>query len=478
MQPSTRTRVVRIGLGIVVVAGALSVVHFTVGGFDTTVLGIRIRSNDPMRPFLVCVLALLVVALALKGPRYAIDQTARVARVPTLPLACLLAAVVFGFGVRWNMNAATGPDPYGYVSQAELWLNGTLTVDQPWVASAPWPDPAWSFSPLGYRPRGIPRDGKVVEDLTSLSPTYSPGLPMLMAVAKRIAGQAGLFAVVPLLGAALVLATYGIGRRLGSPAAGLLAGWLTATSPILLFMIVFPMSDVPVAGAWAIATWCLLGASGGSALAAGAAAGIAVLIRPNLVPVAGIMGLWLLLRIWRRDKSFGAGLRHAAIFAVGLAPGVAAVALLNRFWYGSPFMNGYGQLSTLFAWSNIPLNAPFYAGLFIEAQTPFALLGVVALFLPRLWSGAASDRTWAAGLFAACFAFIAGVYLPYEHFDGWSFLRFLLPVWPFVMIAFGMAATEIWRRQCGGTAGDGSGPDVQRPGFPLRSRASGLRVSN
>jgi hypothetical protein len=358
-----------------------------------------------------------------------------------LPLALLIAAGVTAAGVLWSTRTAAGADSYGYVSQAELWLNGPLAIDQPWARDAPWPDATWSFSPLGYRPRDVPRDGAIVEERGVIVPTYSPGLPMVMALAKRVAGQCGLFAVVPVFGGLLVLSTYGLGRRLGSPQAGVLAAWLVATSPILLFMLVQPMSDVPAAGAWAVAFWCVLGSSAASALAAGAAAGLAVLIRPNLVPVAGIVGLWLVAMAWRgRPAGRAQGVRRVAAYAAALAPAIAATALLNRHWYGSPLGNGYAPLDELFAWSNVPLNLAHYTRVFVETQTPFALLGVGALLVPRIWAGH-PDRPWIAGLFAASFAGIWGEYLAYQHFDYWFILRLLLPVWPFVMLAMAMAMT-------------------------------------
>ena len=105
-------------------------------------------------------------------------------------------------GIVYTTTAAGGADSYGYLSQAEGWLRGHIKIPQPWAQEAPWPSRSWSFSPLGWRPG----DG---DDGSSLVPTYSPGLPMLFAGAKLVAGQEGMFWVVPISGGLLVLATFG-----------------------------------------------------------------------------------------------------------------------------------------------------------------------------------------------------------------------------------------------------------------------------
>lgn len=152
----------------------------------------------------------------------------------------------------------------------------------PWVAQAPWPQKEWTFSPLGYRP--VERSGEWAS-----VPIYSPGLPLLMAAAKLVGGQCAQFALVPLFGGVAVLATYGLGRRLGSSLAGLIAAWFVATSPVVLGMVMEPLTDVPVMAMWALAFYFLFGDGVLSAFAAGPLAALAILIRPNLFALAGIM---------------------------------------------------------------------------------------------------------------------------------------------------------------------------------------------
>ncbi|HXI27677.1 MAG TPA: hypothetical protein VNG89_04630, partial [Vicinamibacterales bacterium] len=111
--------------------------------------------------------------------------------------AAVLALAVLLIGLVWNTRVAAGADAYGYVSQADLWLRGSLHIDQSFAAALPWPSARLTLLPLGYRAEGY-----------RIVPQYPPGLPLLMAAAKLAAGQCAMFWVVPICGAALVLATY------------------------------------------------------------------------------------------------------------------------------------------------------------------------------------------------------------------------------------------------------------------------------
>ena len=188
------------------------------------------------------------------------------------------------------------------------------------------------------------------DDGWSLVPTFA-GPAAAFAGAKLVAGQEGMFWVVPISGGLLVLATFGLGRRLGDSRAGLIAAALVATSPVVLFMGMAPMTDVPVAAAWTIACYFALGESAGTALAAGFAAAAGTLIRSNLVFEAGPIGLWFLLRGWRTGD-WGRAIRHAACFGVAASCGIAAVAAINQRLYGSPFLSGYGTFSEYFSRAN------------------------------------------------------------------------------------------------------------------------------
>src|SRR6185295_11129207 len=90
-------------------------------------------------------------------------------------IAAMFALVAFGLGARFATYTASGADSYGYVSEADLWLKGTLIIDQPLHDEFTWRWANWTLTPLGYRPGEI--GGTMV-------PIYSPGLPLLMAAFK------------------------------------------------------------------------------------------------------------------------------------------------------------------------------------------------------------------------------------------------------------------------------------------------------
>ena len=404
----------RVLVGVAVLAAVWTIWLVIRGGIDVNIFGSQFTSNEPLRPFLIANVALaLYVAFGPGVARLWTWLRAIASRVDARLVASLLAATVAACGITYATTVAGGADSYGYVSQADLWLARDLTIEQPWMAELPWPNQKWTATPLGYRP--IEREGE-----WSIVPTYSAGLPLLMAVAKGIFGHAALFWVVPLSGAVLVLATFGIGTRLGSSGVGLAAAWLVATSPIVLFMLMPPMTDVPVAAAWAASLYFALGGSPRSLIAAGLAASIAILIRPNLVMLAAPVAF------------AGAGFRplHLLLFSLATAPGIAAVAAINNALYGSPLTSGYGGLGDAFAWSNVVPNAQRYLAWFVESQTPIALLGVAAVLVPvrQFWPWVTHRR----GLYAltAIVVLMVAQYFSYLVFDTWWFLRFFIPVWP------------------------------------------------
>jgi len=337
-------------------------------------------------------------------------------------------------------RAIGGSDEYGYASQAELWLNGKLEIEQPFVEHAPFADAARIFSPLGYRPHH--------SKPTVIVPTYAPGLPMLLALTKFIGGQEAMFWVVPVSAGFLVLVTYGIGRRVGAETPGLIAAALVATSPPMLAMAMLVMTDVPVAAAWAGAFYCALGGTVRSAAAAGAVSSVAILIRPNLAPVAGALVICYLLPM-RREQVRRNALWQLTAFIVALVPGVIVVALLNAQLYGSPLSSGYGHWSELFVLSRVPINLRLYLSWFVQSHTLLALAGFFALFVPlrRLWPAVANRETFI--VMAAVVVVVWATYCAWLVFDDWWYQRFLLSSWPFLMLGTGAVLVFVYRT--GGT---------------------------
>ena len=420
-------------IGLVALAAAAWVL--IAGSVDLTRFHIPIRAHDPWRPSVMAVVA-LVVSFKAAGRAVAHRWLAAADRVDDRVVAGVLATATCVVGIAYATTVAGAADPYGYVSEADLWLTGQLKIAQPWAQQAPWPSSQWSFSPLGYRP------GLTDGDAWSLVPVYSPGLPLLFAAAKVVGGQEGMFWVVPISGALLVLATFGIGRRLGASRAGLVGAFLVATSPAVLFNFMDPATDVAVAGAWMVAFYLLLGESRWSALLAGLASAVAILIRPNLAFEAAILGLWYLLRAWRTGE-WRRELQRACLFGLGVGPGIAAVAGIYTYLYGSPFISGYGTFTDLFKLTNVLPNAPRYAGWLMYAHTPVAIVGLVSLAVPvRLLWPAVKDRL----VFVVIGAFVSLLmleFLSFLIFDAWWNLRFVIPCLPFMMLGIGAVVTAV-----------------------------------
>ena len=405
-----------------------------VGGFTLDIGPLTIRSHDPLRPLAFGVIAASIY-VALMRERLNVGHAQRL----TLPLAILLAVCPAVAGIARNSWTAGGADQYAYVSQADLWLQRDLAVPVPLAATAPWPEPVVTFMPHGFRP---------AVSGSALVPMTAPGLPMLMAAIKWIAGHCAMFLVTPLTGALLVWMTFAIGRRLDSDVLGLAAAWLVATSPAVLAMLVSPMSDVPAAAFWAVAMYFTIGTSRHSAALAGVAASAAILIRPNLAPLAAVLVLW---RFWARLRGNAATARQAFRAVVpmiaGLLPGCLFIAWINNALYGSPLASGYGPLETLFSLEHIPANVERYSRWLIQSQTPLALGGIAVLLVPvkAIWPTRGLQR--AALLLGATVLVVWALYIAYTPFDAWWFLRFLLPAWPAMCLGSAALLVRVARAQ-------------------------------
>lgn len=429
-------RIIRgVSFVVAVLLGGVALWVALVGSVELAILRHTIASHNAWRPAIAAAAALALFAAA-KGTREHVRAwLAAIDRVSDRLITTALAVALCVVGITYATTAAGGSDAYGYISQADGWKSGHLKIPEPWAANAPWEDAIQTFSPLGYRPG-------VGADAAAIVPSYSAGLPLLFAAAKTIGGQEAMFWVVPMTGAVLVIATFGIGRRLGAPRAGLVAAWLVATSPIVVFMVVTPMTDIPVAAAWNVALFFVLGESASSAAAAGLVSAVAILIRPNLVFQAGPLGVWYLLRAWRTGAP-RIWIGRAGIYAACAGAGIVAVFAINAYLYGSPFVSGYGTLGEWFALGNVVSNARNYTRWFVYAETPIALAGLVPLVLPlkRFWPRVEDRAAFVViGLFLLA---LVGQYFSFLVFSDWWYLRFLITGLPLVLIGLGAVATSL-----------------------------------
>ena len=431
-----RRTLVRVLAALAGLAFGWGITAWLAGGMSVTIGGLRITTSNHWRPIAVGMAAALAAVLA-NGWRASLDTLSKTAAGMTPRRAAIgLAIGTTLLSLVASSWTASGPDSYAYVSQAAMFREGRLSLPMDLTSEAPWPDAHKTFEPFGYHaiPGPVPK----------LVPVTAPGLPMLMAGLQALAGHCAAFLVTPIAGGVLVLAAFGIGRRAASPAAGLIAAWLVATSPAVLFMLMWPMSDIPAAAWTAVMILLLLAKSPKSAFGAGLAASAALLTRGNLVTVVIVASIWLGAEFLISRAEPGR-LRRLAMFVLGVVPGILVTAWLNSQWHGSPFLSGYGTTEELFAASRIGTNLPRYLGWLAETS-PIALLGLPALAWParRLWS--APDARRVVLLLSGVFVAVAGPYLMYLSYEQWWYLRFLLPAWPALFVASAVVCEAIRTR--------------------------------
>ena len=143
-------------------------------------------------------------------------------------------------------------------------------------------------------------------------------------------------------------------------------------------------------------------------------------IRPNLVPLAGVLMLWIFAA---GSGAFRQRLTPVVVFGFGVLPFALGVMAIQNAMYGGPLKSGYGQLGALFTASHVLPNLRRYPRWMIETESPVIVLALVAPWLcaPRVRK---SFAAWALLAFAAA---TFACYLPYVVFDAWWYLRFVLP---------------------------------------------------
>jgi 4-amino-4-deoxy-L-arabinose transferase-like glycosyltransferase len=202
---------------------------------------------------------------------------------------------------------------------------------------------------------------------------------------------------------ALALACFGMGRRLAGPWAGLVAGMMGASAPLIICLSRKFLLDLPLAAMVAMSLWALLASRRLQrpwlALLAGLAFGLALLAKF----IAGVYLLgafvwlmapaaWSCLRRWPRR---GAALSAAALLLLGLALGLEWGQL--QLWLGSfpdadpPFLSWFTRatvpLSLGWWWHGVGLAAVGAAVASQRQEHPGlrALLAGLAALLAASW---------------------------------------------------------------------------------------------
>jgi hypothetical protein len=409
------------------ILAAVAVLLAASGGVRATVGGLRLSARSPLPASLVALAAVgawwLLARRARSVSADLVGAAAAVERgAPALVIAVAVASAVGS--AAFATASAAGADASGYLSEAGQWTSGQLFYREPLAATVGDP---WLTTPLGWRPG--PHAGLQ-------APTYPPGLPLLMALPHAAGGAAAARWVVTLAAALAVWATGLMATRFAGGIAGVIAAVAIATTPVFLFQSVQPMSDVPVTAAWML-TWLLVlrQASGigdrGSGVAArgdqplglsflaGISCAIAVMIRPNLAPLAAVPLF-----------AIGFNIRRLVAFSLPVALAGLALMWLQWHWYGSPLRSGYGSADELFTLANIGANAARYS-VWLVTTSPLLLAAPAGIWLA--WRQPPSKAL------AAFAALVVAAYLVYAVFEVWSYLRFLLPAMAVAAVFAAMA---------------------------------------
>ena len=320
-------------------------------------------------------------------------------KIVALAAALALASI----GVVKGTWAVGGSDSSCYGLMADAFSHFHLQPTSALAIEAPWPDAPRTVAPAGFIPSPVRSD--------AASPVCAPGFALLMTPLAILAGQDGLFWLTPFAAAVLVWLASLLGRRLAGGMAGAVAAVLTASSPIVLYQAVQPMNDITCAALWLAAVVAATSESPRRSWWAGLLSGVAILVRPNLAPIALVA--MLAAAGWR--------VKSIAEFCAAMVPGLAILLGLNTMLYGSPLSSGYGDPNQLFSAAFAAQNLRNYGRSIYDTQSVFPAL---ALAGPFLLTGAARR----VSLFVlAASATVFGLYLFYWPFPEWSYLRFLLP---------------------------------------------------
>lgn len=261
-----------------------------------------------------------------------------------------------------NGLAARNGGRAGLTALVAIVLLGTgLRVGEAWDGRAPAYDARAYASIAANLDQG--NGFTVGPGATQPSTNYSPGLPLFVAGAYKLSGgvhERLARVLLALLGSLAVLFTYLIGRRLWSPAAGLIGAGVIAIYPALLEYQGMLMSEPLAATLLSASVLAILWAAdtdrGGPSLATwlvpGLLLGATAMVRPEYLGVAFLLALAVFARgargEWRRALA-QAAILFAAVIVV-IAPWTIRNAVaLDRF---VPISTGAGQV--LFAGTYLP----------------------------------------------------------------------------------------------------------------------------
>jgi Dolichyl-phosphate-mannose-protein mannosyltransferase len=308
---------------------------------------------------------------------------------------------------------AGGSDSSGYLSTARSLSRGHIVQDVPELSELQLSDD-WLpvFMPLAY---------VAGPSQHTMAPLVTPGVPLHMALAARIGGWArSPFLVSPILALLSLILVYALAREFGlSSLSALSASLILALCPAFMTYGMQPMSDV-IATFWILLTLLLCLRSKKNAriaTAAGAAFGIAVLVRPTNILLLAALLFALPLKA-----------KQLLLFVAGGLPCAVLFLIYNSIAYGHATQTGYGAVGGMLAWSTFPKQFAFYS---------YQLLWQLSPLIPLAWLALTVRRRVALRQRLILFVWPAAFLLFYSFngpFDAWWYVRYLLPAVPGIIL--------------------------------------------
>lgn len=349
------------------------------------------------------------------------------ARKIRMPLLVAVAAVLFlsYAALIWKniVFAVGGSDSSGYFNAARMFAAGKTS------RAIPIPPELEVKNPNAFVPLGFVR----LPGTSTMASFYPPGFPLHMLVAAWLAGwDHGPFYVSPLATLAALALVFLLARRFVRAELALFAAACLAGCAVFIYQGLQPMSDA-VATAWCTAAVaaCLWERGGvAPAVLAGAALGMAVLVRPtSLLMLAPLL---LLLRPRQYLRAVMGGVPFAMLL----------------FWYnvhtfGSPLVGGYSAAEAFnaFELTGALTRAGDYLWRTIRQLGPFVLIASLA----SLWIPYAAFRI-RAGLVLWFVAFLF-CYSLYDVNGAWWYTRYLLPAYPALVVMTAATIESLLRRR-------------------------------
>ena len=386
--------------------------------------------------------------------------------VVVIAAACVFVTALISQGIFERIPHVE--DEAAYWFQAQVFAHGRLAAPTPTHPLAFW-------SPFVIDRDGL-RFGK-----------YPPGYPLLLAVGM-LAGAP--WTVNAALGALTLVLLGDLGRRIYTPAAGLLTAVLGLSCPALLVAASNLLSHAAAICLTTFFLWAFSRLRDACrdqhcrrarlwAGVAGAALGYLFITRPYDALAVGLpFAAYLLTRLTRSQQRDWL----APIGILAIAAGLIALSLplywhaLSGEWFYDPYLEvfpydrpgfgpdvGYGGYTLSDAWLNLRLNAARLATGFLgwpglsnlaPLALPFVVAGVGALrrrFADGPNAGALAQLTTWDLLVVATFGSVVAVYTTYWFYGGHDggFPRYWLPALPALLLLSGrgvdLAATTARR---------------------------------